>query len=66
MRLAVVSGKPVSFISKLYEPRYVQRPVAELAENRPVAPVVYQGAIDKVEAMNKAADERITASRNPG
>jgi hypothetical protein len=55
VRLAVVSGKPVSFISKLYEPRYVQRPVAELAENRPVAPVVYEGAMDKVEAMNKAA-----------
>jgi hypothetical protein len=55
VRLAVVSGKPVSFISKLYEPRYVQRPVAELAENRPVAPVVYEGAMDKAEAMNKAA-----------
>ena len=27
VRLAVVSGKPVSFITQLYEPRYVQRPV---------------------------------------
>ena len=43
VRLAVVSGKPVSFITKLYEPRYVQRPEAELAENQAAAPVVYQG-----------------------
>lgn len=53
VRLAVVSGKPVSFISKLYEPRYIQRPFAELAENQAAVPVVYQGAMDSV--MNKAA-----------
>jgi hypothetical protein len=53
VRLSVVSGKPVSFISKLYEPRYVQRPVVELAENQAAAPVVYQGALEAV--VNKAA-----------
>ena len=46
VRLAVVSGKPVSFITKLYEPRYVQRPFAELAENQAAAPIVYQGAME--------------------
>ncbi len=55
VRLAVVSGKPVSFISKLYEPRYVQRPVAELAENQAVAPVLYRGAMEADSVMNKAA-----------
>jgi hypothetical protein len=54
VRLSVVSGKPVSFISKLYEPRYVMRPVAELAENQAVAPIVYQGAMEKDSVMNKA------------
>ena len=54
VRLAVVSGKPVSFISRLYEPRYVQRPVAELAENQAVAPVVYAGAMEMM-AKDKAA-----------
>jgi hypothetical protein len=55
VRLAVVSGKPVSFITKLYEPRYVQRPFAELAENAAAAPVVYTGAMDaKDQVMNKA------------
>ena len=52
VRLAVVSGKPVSFITQLYSPRYVQRPYAELAENQAVAPVVYQGAME--EAKDKA------------
>ncbi len=48
-RLSVVSGKPVSFISNLYEPRYVNRPVAELAENQAAQPVVYAGAMDRAE-----------------
>ena len=52
VRLAVVSGKPVSFITQLYQPRYVQRPFAELAENRAANPLVYQGALD---AMRDAA-----------
>ncbi|HUA83629.1 MAG TPA: DUF4139 domain-containing protein [Bryobacteraceae bacterium] len=48
VHLSVVSGKPVSFITRLYEPRYVDRPEAELAENRPVAPVVSEGVIGGV------------------
>jgi hypothetical protein len=56
VRLAVVSGKPVSFITQLYAPRYVQRPYAELAENQAAAPVVYAGAMEaKDEVMKKAA-----------
>jgi hypothetical protein len=45
VKLSVVSGRPISFISQLYAPRYVQRPTVDLAENRPVAPVVLQGAV---------------------
>jgi len=45
VRLSVVSGKPISFITQLYDPRYVQRPEAELAEDRPIAPVVFEGAM---------------------
>lgn len=44
VRLALVSGRPISFISNLYEPRYVTRPTAELPEERAQAPVVHQGA----------------------
>jgi hypothetical protein len=57
VRLSVVSGKPVSFITKLYEPRYVQRPEAELAENRAAAPVVYEGALDAAKAQAAVAPE---------
>ena len=45
IKLSVVSGRPISFITQLYEPRYVQRPSGELAENRAVAPIVLQGGI---------------------
>jgi hypothetical protein len=63
VRLAVVSGKPVSFITQLYSPRYVQRPFAELAENQAAAPVVYQGAV--TGAMEKAKDEVMVNAAAP-
>jgi hypothetical protein len=59
VRLAVVSGKPVSFITQLYAPRYVQRPFAELAENLAAAPMVYAGA------MEAAKDEMGRAKAMP-
>ena len=43
--LSLVSGRPISFVSRLYEPRYVARPTAELPEDRASAPVVYEGAV---------------------
>ncbi|MBL8219702.1 MAG: DUF4139 domain-containing protein, partial [Bryobacterales bacterium] len=43
--LALVSGRPISFISQLYEPKYRERPVAELPEDRAVAPPVHAGAV---------------------
>jgi chaperonin cofactor prefoldin len=45
VRLALVSGRPVSFISRLYEPRYVQRQVSELPEDQAAAPEIHEGAI---------------------
>jgi len=48
VNLAVVSGRPISFITQLYEPRYVNRPTAELAENRPVGPQVFEGRLGGV------------------
>ncbi|HTT63899.1 MAG TPA: DUF4139 domain-containing protein [Bryobacteraceae bacterium] len=43
--LSLVSGRPVSFISRLYEPRYVARQTADLPEDYASAPVVYEGGI---------------------
>ena len=45
VRLAVVSGRPVSFISRLYEPKYVARQTADLPEDQAAGPVVYEGAV---------------------
>jgi hypothetical protein len=45
VRMSLVSGKPISFISQLYPPRYVQRQTADLPELAALAPVVYSGAI---------------------
>lgn len=55
VNLSVVSGRPISFITQLYEPRYVDRPMGELAENRPVGPQVFDGAIAESRAVGLAA-----------
>ncbi|HTM49080.1 MAG TPA: DUF4139 domain-containing protein [Bryobacteraceae bacterium] len=49
VRLALVSGRPISFISLLYEPRYVQRVVAELPQDRAQHPVIHAGQIEGKE-----------------
>ncbi|MBI5282783.1 MAG: hypothetical protein HY858_13945 [Candidatus Solibacter usitatus] len=49
--LTVVSGKPVSFISRLYEPKFLQRPEASLPEEMAVAPMLYEGALRKSEEV---------------
>jgi hypothetical protein len=48
VQLALVSGRPISFVSQLYQPRYVSRPEAELAEEQALAPVVDTGALDEI------------------
>ena len=58
VRLALVSGRPISFVSKLYEPRYVNRPVAELPEDRAQAPVIHPGAVAGVTAPAPQAAHR--------
>ena len=50
VRLAVVSGRPVSFISHLYEPFYVQRTTADVENAHAQAPVVYEGGVTSSEA----------------
>ena len=55
VQLSLVSGRPISFISQLYEPRYIARPTAELPEDRAQAPVVYQGTIGGVAKAAPAA-----------
>ncbi len=44
VRLSVVSGRPISFISLLDTPHYGSRQVAELPEDNAAGPVVYAGS----------------------
>ncbi|MBV9155683.1 MAG: hypothetical protein JO097_05455 [Acidobacteriaceae bacterium] len=46
VRLSVVSGRPISFISPLDTPRYGRRELAELPEDQAAGPVVYSGSMD--------------------
>jgi len=48
VKLSVVSGRPISFISPLDTPRYGNRQVAELPEDRAAGPVVYGATIGGV------------------
>lgn len=48
VRLALVSGRPISFISRLYEPKYVEREVVELAEESAAKPQMHAGAVGGV------------------
>jgi hypothetical protein len=45
VHLSLVSGKPISFISQLYAPKFISRLGAELAEDVAVAPTVYSGSV---------------------
>jgi hypothetical protein len=56
IKLAVVSGRPISFISALDTPRYGQRHVAELPEDRAAGPVVYGGSLDVAATAGVVAD----------
>ena len=57
VNLAVVSGRPVSFISELYRPKYLERQTVDLPEDQAANPVVYGGVIGGVigGAMDVAA-----------
>ena len=50
VQLSLVSGRPISFVSQLYAPKYVDRPGAELADDRAARPVVHSGALDAKDA----------------
>ncbi len=63
VRLSVVSGRPISFVSQLYEPRYVSRPSAELAEDRAQAPTVYGGVIGGIVNSEVAMEKTAPAGR---
>lgn len=53
VRLAVVSGRPVSFISSLYQPKFLQRITMDLPEDQAARPVLHEGAFERLEQAAK-------------
>jgi hypothetical protein len=67
VKLSVVSGRPISFISLLDTPRYGQRQVAELPEDRAAGPVVYSGSVDaKTDALAYVPGAGLTMAGQSG
>ena len=61
VHLSLVSGKPISFISQLYAPKYIQRQGAELPEDQAVAPTVYSAAVKAAPAPARPINGRVQA-----
>ncbi len=55
VKLSLVSGRPISFISQLYEPRYVQRPTAELPDDNAARPVTHAADVEESVSVNRFA-----------
>ena len=50
VQLSLVSGRPISFVSQLYAPKYVNRPSAELPDDSAAQAVVHSGAFEEQKA----------------
>ena len=66
VRISLVSGKPISFISQLYQPRYVQRQTADLPELAALAPIIHGGAIDRTTSVSVMAEAMLAPSSGIG
>jgi hypothetical protein len=59
VQLSLVSGRPISFVSQLYAPKYIERPAAELADDHAAQAVVHSGAFEDASvdrpALRRAA-----------
>ena len=51
VQLALVSGRPISFVSQLYAPKYVNRPSAELPDDSAAQAVVHSGAFEEQKTV---------------
>jgi hypothetical protein len=59
VRMALVSGRPISFQMNLYDPLYVQRPVVEPELFASLRPVAYSGALYREEEEKLAKNQEL-------
>jgi len=62
VKLALVSGRPISFVMDLYEPLFATRPVVQPELFRSLRPQVYEDSIESVEARLESARAQQAAS----
>ena len=48
--LSLVSGRPISFVSRLYAPKYVERPTFDLPDDTAARPVIHEGDFEAMLA----------------
>jgi hypothetical protein len=64
VRMALVSGRPISFQMDLYQPLYVPRPVVEMELFASLRPVAYSGDLN--QAGERAAGREPMSAAMPG
>src|SRR6185437_16364817 len=57
VRMALVSGRPISFQMDLYQPLYVTRPVVEMELFASLRPVAYSGGLQQAKEQMAAAPQ---------
>jgi hypothetical protein len=62
VRMALVSGRPISFEMDLYQPMFIKRPIAQLEKFSSLGPVAYSGGLD---AKDRAVAENRTRDAVP-
>src|SRR5208337_4758003 len=64
VRMALVSGRPISFQMDLYQPLYVPRPTVEPELFASLRPPTYTGAMEKRDQAKAAADDGLQRRLN--
>ena len=64
--LSLVSGKPISFQSRLYDPKFITRPFADLPDEEAAAPILYAGAVASAPAPPPPAQMAAKAGSGGG
>ena len=66
VRMALVSGRPISFVMDLYQPLYVPRPIVEPELYASLAPQVYGQGMEAAERefTDRKAEEKGAAARD--
>ena len=61
--LALVSGRPITFVMDLYQPLYLQRPEVQLELYESLRPKTYQMAMDEAVAESEMGEEASFAQK---